>query len=229
MHKKLIVLFCVFLVLLFAFAACKRHTKYGTFIVDQQGMEHIVMTDANGVTVVDADGNLVEIVTDSRSKKPIALPTQDGTAAAQGSEYQTHPVTFPGVVEDGEAVEDGFVSVTPPEGWEQVGTGILLLQHMATDARVQISTDVGGTVEEAVEQLTGQIETLAPEGGYTQTDVTVDGLTATRTQYEISGMTVTSYLLMTENGKVCRINCTVETDKSDAANVEAVVQAIHFK
>ncbi len=229
MHKKMIVLFCVFLALLFAFAACKRHTKYGTFIVDQQGMEHIVMTDANGETVLDADGNLIEIVTDSRSKKPVALPTQNGTAAAKGSEYQTHPVTFPGVVEKAEAVEDGFCSVKLPEGWEQVGTGIILLQHMQTDARIQISTDVGGTVEGAVKQLTSQIETLAPEGGYTQTDVTIDGLPATCTRYEYSGTTVMSYLLMTENGKVCRINCTVETSKFDAADVESVVQEIHFK
>ena len=229
MHKKMIVLFCVFLALLFVFAACKRHSRYGALIVDQQGMEHVIMTDANGVTVIDQNGNLVEIMTDSGSKKPIALPTQNGTTAANAGDYQTHAVTFPGVVESGETVEDAFCTVTLPEGWEQIGSGTLLLQHTATDARIQISTDIGGTVTGAIKTLNSQIEAIAPEGGYSQENILIDGLTVTRTQYEIGNMTVTSYLLVTLNGKVCRINSTVETAKYDAANAEAVVQSIQFK
>lgn len=229
MHKKMIVLFCVFLVLLFAFAACKKHSRYGALVVDQQGMEHVIMTDANGVTVMDKDGNLVEIMTDSGNKKPIKVPTENGTKAADAGDYQTHAVTFPGIVEDDEAVEDAFCTVSLPEGWEQIGSGTLLLLHKPTDARIQISTDIGGTATGAIETLNSQIEALAPEGGYTQQDVLIDGLTATRTQYALGGMTVTSYLLITENGKVCRINCTVDTAKYDSANADAVVQSIRFK
>ena len=230
MHKKLIVLFCVFLTLLFAFAACKKHSKYGVLVVDQQGMEHVIMTDANGVTVVDSDGNLVEIVTDSRNNKPIVLPTKDGTTAAgQLSEYQTHPVTFPGIVENDAVVEDAVCRLTLPEGWEQTGSSMLLLNHTETGASIQISTDIGGTATEAIETLTGQIEAIDPEGGYTQEDVTIDGELATRTQYRLGELTVTSYLLVTEKGKVCRINCTVKTADYDRANADAVVQAIQFK
>lgn len=230
MHKKTIVLLCLFLTLLFVLAACKRHSRYGVIVVDRQGMEHVVMTDANGVTVIDGDGNLVEIVTDSQNKKPIAVPTENGTvAAAQVGDYQTHAVTFPGVVQNETALEDGICQVTLPQGWEQVGEDMLLLEHTATEARIQISTDVGGTVTGAIRTLTEQIEAIAPEGGYTQTDVTIDGLTATRTQYELQNTTVVSYLLLTENGKVCRINCTVASDKYDEANVDAVVQGIQFK
>jgi hypothetical protein len=230
MHKKPIVLLCLFLTLLFVFAACNRHSRYGTIIVDQQGMEHVVMTDANGVTVIDSDGNLIEIVTDSGNKKPIALPTQDGTAAAgRDVEYQTHPVTFPGVVENDSVVEDAICRLTLPEGWEQTGNSILLLQNTQTGAQIQISTDIGGTATGAIETLVSQIESLSPEGGYTQTDVMIDGVLATRTQYELGDMTVISYLLVTDNGKVCRVNCTVDTDKYDSADVDAVVQEIHFK
>ena len=230
MHKKMIVLFCVFLILLFSFAACKKHSKYGTLVVDQMGMEHVIMTDANGVTMIDGDGNLIEIVTDSGNKKPIAVPTVDGTAAAgQVGDYQTHPVTFPGVVENGESVEDAICQLTLPEGWEQTGSEMMLLYHAQTDARIQISTDIGGTATGAIETLNSQIEALAPEGGYTQTDVKIDGLTATRTQYELGELTVISYLLVTENSKVCRINCMVKTAEFERANVDAVVQEIHFK
>ena len=230
MHKKTITLLCLLLAFLFVFAACKRHSRYGTIVVDRQGMEHVIMTDANGVTVVDNDGNLVEIVTDSQNKKPIAVPTENGTAgAAQVGEYQTHGVTFPGVVEDGTAIEDGLCQVAVPQGWEPLGNGMMVLLHTATEARVQISTDVGGTLSDAVEKLNSQIEAVAPEGGSTQTNVTIDGLPATRTQYEMQNMTVISYLLMTENGKVCRINCLVETDKLDAADIDSVVRGIRFK
>ena len=191
-------------------------------------MEHVIMTDANGVTVMDSDGNLVEIVTDSRNNKPITLPTQDGKSAAKG-DYQTHPVTFPGIVENDVVVEDAFCQLTLPEGWAQVGQNMLILQNPSLNASIQISTDIGGTATGAIEKLTGQIESLAPEGGYTQEDVKIDGLVATRTQYRIGVMTVTSYLLVTENGKVCRIDSTVETATYDSANVDEIVQSIRFK
>lgn len=230
MCKKTIALFCVFLVVLAGFAACKKRSPYGAVIVDQQGMEHVIMTDANGVTVIDENGNLVEVMTNSADKKPIAAPTENGTVSpAQAGSYETHTVTFPGVVENGETVEDAFCSVTLPEGWEQIGNNYLILHHVETDAKVMLYTDIGGTATGAIRKLTEEVEALDPQGGYTQSDVDIGGITATRTQYELGEMTITVYLLVTGNGKVCRINCTVETDKRDAANVESLVQQIRFK
>ncbi len=231
MCKKTIALFCVFLVLLAGFAACKKHSPYGVLVVDQRGMEHVIMTDANGVTVIDDDGNLVEVMTDSGNGKPITVPTENGTVAPeQIGSYETHAVTFPGVVENGETVEDAFCILTLPEGWEQIGNNYLILRHTETDARVMLYTDIGGTATGAIDQLTEEIEALNPEGGYTQTDVTLDdGITATRTQYTMGDMTMVTFLLVTNNGKVCRIACTVAADKFDAAGVDALVQSIHFK
>ena len=230
MCKKTIALFCVFLLMLTGFAACKKHSPYGAVIVDQRGMEHVIMTDANGVTVIDNEGNLVEIMTDSSNKKPIAAPTENGTVSPlQLGSYETHAVTFPGIVENKNTVEDAFCSITLPEGWEQIGNNYLILHHTETDARVMINTDIGGSATKAIEQLTAEIEALSPEGGYTQNDIEIDGITVTRIQYEMGGMTMTSYLLVTGNGKVCRLNSTVETAKRDAADVDALVQQIHFK
>ena len=231
MHKKTIVLFCVFLALLLTFAACKKHSAYGTLIVDEQGMEHVIMTDANGVTVIDGEGRLVEVMTDSNNKKPITLPTENGTASDGGkhAEYETHPVTFPGAVENGNVVENVDCKVTLPDGWEQIGNGMLILHHTETDARIIIQSDIGGTVTGAIEKLNSEIEVLAPEKGYEQTDVTIDGILVTRTQYELGNMTLTSYLLLTDRGTVSRISSTVETDKAAAANIDALVNSIEFK
>lgn len=230
MCKKTIALFCVFLILLAGFAACKKHSPYGVLVVDQMGMEHVIMTDANGVTVINDDGNLVEIMTDSGNKKPITVPTENGTVSPdQLGKYETHAVTFPGVVENGETVEDAVCSITLPDGWEQTGINSLILCHSETGARVTLNTDVDGTATAAIKKLTEEIEQLSPEGGYTQNDVMIDGVTATRTQYSIGNLTVTTYLLVTNKGKVCRIACNVKTDQIEAANVDALVQQIHFK
>ncbi len=230
MHKKTIALFCVFLTLLFVFAACKKRSPYGALIVDQQGMEHVIMTDANGVTVVDSEGNLVEIMTDSANKKPITVPTENGTAdAVQLGKYETHPVTFPDIIESKNTVEDVCCKVTLPDAWEQIGNNYLILRHKETDACVTIHSDIGGTVTGTIDELNENLAKLSLKGDYSQTDVTIDGVLVTRTQYEIGDMTLTSYLLLSKNGKVCRIDSTVETDKRDAADVDALVQEIHFK
>ena len=230
MNKKAIALFCVFLTVLAGFTACKKRSPYGVLVVDQMGMEHVIMTDANGVTVMDTDGNLIEVMTDSGSKKPIAAPTENGTVSPdQLGSYETHAVTFPGIVENGETVEDAFCSVTLPADWEQIGNNYLILHHTVTDARVMLYTNISGTATEAIRKLTEEIEQLDPAGGYTQEDVTFSGITATRTQYALGSMTIITYLLVTVNGKVCRITSNVETDKLEASHVDALVQSIHFK
>ena len=230
MHKKTIALFCVFLTLLVTFAACKKHSPYGVILVDEKGMEHVIMTDANGVTVIDDDGNLVEVMTDSSNKKPITTAAESGKAGADKQDaYETHAVTFPGVIENGQTAENAFCIVTLPDNWDQIGNNMLILREKETDARIMIYTDVGGTVNGALEQMDSDLAVLEGEEAYSRSDVTLDGLAATRTQYELGNMTLTSYLLITEKGKIMRINTTVETAKRDAANVDAVVQLIHFK
>lgn len=215
--------------LLGCFAACKKRSPYGAVVVDQQGMEHVIMTDANGVTVVNDAGDLVEIMTNSADKKPITHPAGTGTTSADvNDQYETHAVTFPGIIEQGEKVEDAFCMVTLPAGWEQIGNNMLILRHKKTEAQVMIYTNIGGSVTEAVEELTENVKKLSPDG-YTQNDVVFEGVTATRTQYKLGELTMISYLLLSPTGKVDRVTCTVDTDKFDEADVDALVQTIRFK
>ena len=231
MNKKAIVFFCAFLALLFALAACGKHTSpYGQIVVDQQGMEHVIMTDANGVTVVDSIGNLVEIMTDSSNKKPLAAPTENGTVFAdQVGDYQTHAITFPGIVENGDQVENQDCIVTVPKGWEQIGNGTLILRHKDTDASMAIYTDLGGTLTGALEDMENTLARLSLDYDIHESDVTVDGLNAVRTQYDLDDVTQITYLLQTKNGEICRINCTVQTERLSAVDFDAVLQTVHFK
>ena len=230
MNKKAIVLFCAVLALVFAFTACRHTSPYGQIVVDQEGMEHVIMTDANGVTVVDSDGNLVEVVTDSDSKKPIAAATENGAAVSGHSdEYQTHAVTFPGIVENGDRIEDQDVVLTMPDGWEQIGGNNLILRHKKTDARIMIYADLTGTLTGALEDMDDALARMSLDNDITKTETTIDGVTAYRTQYDLNETTQITYLLQTEPGKVCRINCTVPTDKLADVDLDAVLQTVHFK
>ena len=230
MNKKAIVLVCAVLALVFAFTACRHTSPYGQIVVDQQGLEHVIMTDANGVTVVDSVGDLVEIVTDSNSKKPVAAPTENGTAfAGQEGEYQTHAVTFPGVIESGDRIEDRYVVLTLPAGWEQIGENNLILRHKDTDARIMIYADLKGSLTEALEDSDTALARLSADIGISKSETTIDGYTAYRTQYDLQDVTQITYLLQTEPGSVCRINCTVPTGKLSGADLDAVLETIHFK
>ena len=223
-------MFCAVLVPVFVFTACRHTSPYGQIVVDQQGMEHVIMTDANGVTVIDSVGDLVEIMTDSDSKKPIPAPTENGTAfAGQVGEYQTHAVTFPGIVKNGDRVENRDVILTVPDGWEQIGQGTLILRHKDTDARMTIYTDLGGTLTGALEEMDSTLARLSGDFDIAETQIKVDGVDAYRTQYDLGEVTQVTYLLQTQDLEVCRINCTVPTDKLSVVDFDAVLQTVHFK
>ena len=231
MNKKAFVFLCAFFALMFALAACgKRTSPYGAVIVDKQGMEHVIMTDANGVTVIDSEGDLVAIMTDSDSKKPIAAPTSEGTTyAGQVGEYETHAVTFPGILQEGSRVEDRRCYLTMPEGWEQIGRERLILRHLETDARITILSDMTGSLTGALRDKEEQLAKLSPEFSVQESTVTIDGLEAYRTQYDMGEVTQISYLMQPQLNKLCRINCSVPTDKLSEVDVDAVLQTLRFK
>lgn len=230
MNKKAIALFCALLAPVFVLTACKHNSPYGKIVVDEEGMEHVIMTDAKGVTVVDSEGNLVEVVTDSNSRKPIAVPTADGTAASgQESEYQTHAVTFPSFVVDGTRAEDSRLSLSVPDGWEQIGENYLILQHKDTGARMMFYTDLEGSLTAALEEMDSTLAKASMDNEITGSQTQIDGIDAYRTQYDLGDATQITYLMQPEPGRLCRINCTVQTDRLSDVDFDAVLQTVHFK
>ena len=230
MNKKTCIAFLFFLACLTALTACTRSSRYGKVIVDSKGMEHILMTDANGVTVCDKFGNLVEVGTDSDSKKPIAAPTENGTLAeGQSGEYQTQSVTFPDVMENGDVLEQQYFSVTVPEGWENVGTGRIILRHTQTGAQVSFYPDLGTSLEDKLEQMDNDRAALDADFEYNETEATVDGFNAVCGTYEIGDIVRTVYVFKTDRDMVTEITCTVQKDSRDAVDFDSVLSAVHFK
>ena len=119
--------------------------------------------------------------------------------------------------------------LTLPEGWEQIGSGTLILQHKDTEAKMMIYTDLGGTLTGAIDEMQDTLARLSLDYDFHESETTIDGVKAMRTQYDLDKITQITYLLQTESGEICRINCTVDTDKLSAVDFDAILQTVHFK
>lgn len=230
MNKKSCMALLCFFCILASFTACAKRSPYGKVIVDSKGMEHIIMTDANGVTVCDKFGELVEVVTDSGNKKPIAAPTENGTLAeGQSGEYQTQSITFPDVVENGDVLEEQYYSVRVPDGWENVGKGRIILRHKATGAQVSVYPDMTGTVDSKLEQMDRDRAALSTDLEYSQVETTVCGFKAVCCDQKIGEIHRLTYVFMTDRDMLTEIACTVKLENESAVDFDAVLSAIQFK
>lgn len=230
MNKKSCVALLCFFCILASFSACAKRSPYGKVIVDSRGMEHIIMTDANGVTVCDKFGELVEVVTDSANKKPVTAPIESGTfAEGQSGEYQTQSITFPDVVENGDVLEEKYYKVTVPDGWENVGTGRIILRHKATGAQVSVYPDMTGSVESKLEQMENDRAALSVDMEYNEYETTVCGFKAVCCDHKIGEIHRLTYVFMTDRNMLTEIACTVKLENENAVDFQAVLSAIQFK
>lgn len=229
-------MFLVFIITLFAFAACEKHSKYGVLIVDKQGMEHVLATDKNGVTIQDKHGNLVEVMTDSKSKKPIPAPTQTVTdesgetvSVIQKDEYATNSITFPNLIENEEMAENKYYSITIPEGWTQDGATRIILCHTETGATVSIYDDMGDSVASVLQKMEDSRAKLSnAEYEFEQTDSEVGEIPATCVSYKIGNVIRKTYVLSVGT-TVFQITCTVDAAKEQSVDFNSVLNSIVFK
>lgn len=103
MQKKIIAAAALVLALTLLFVACGK----GPTITTQEGFEYPLVTDEEGSTVVDANGNLVIYVTDENGKY-----VED-----TNGELQTNSVTFPSKLVSDNKIETSLYTWTLPDGW----------------------------------------------------------------------------------------------------------------
>ena len=227
MHKKAIALLSAALVLAGMLTACGRHSRYGEVIVDRHGMEHVIMTDKDGVTVCDKNGNLVEIMTGS-DKKPLPAVTENGTAAAaQQGEYQTNSITFPAPIEKHGVVEDQYCSISVPDGWTKLDDKNIMLVHEATNAQITITPHAADTASAYIEKVQTDCATVGAQ--YETSDETIDGLAAHTLRYTVDGLQFRLYVVTVRADNITAILCTADEDKAEQADFDAVLQTLRFK
>ena len=237
MNKRFLCVFLVFIIAMFAFAACQKQSKYGILIVDEQGMEHVLATDENGVTIQDKRGNLVEVMTDSKSKKPVPAPTQtvtdengEAVSVIQKDEYATNSITFPNIIENEEKAENRYYSVAIPEGWVQEGSNRIILRHTETDATVSFYDDMGDNVESVLEEMEKSRAKLSDDAEYefNSTETKVGDTDAVLVSYRFGTVIRNTYVFAVK-GTVFQITCTVDTDAEQQVDFDSVFNSIVFK
>lgn len=110
MEKKIIAVACVLVILAVTLAACG--SKY-LIVENDDGMEYAAVTDEEGNTVVNEQGDIVVYVTDV-----------DGDLVTDtNGEPQTNSITIPSVIADGDTVETADYTLTMPDGWTANSNG----------------------------------------------------------------------------------------------------------
>lgn len=147
MQKKIIAACCLTVAVTLIFASCGN--KYQ--MIETNGVLHPVVTDAEGNTEVNEDGQIAVYVTDSSGD---VVTNSDGSA-------QKNYVDFPDVIvnDKNNTVETSLYKLTMPEGWEAGANGIFYKKGTDDSCYVQIvliqqlSTDHFETFDSVMNQI----------------------------------------------------------------------------
>lgn len=234
MSKKYISAVALVFAFLFILASCGKGSRYGTLITDEKGMTHVLATDANGNTIQDGNGNLVEIITD-KNGKPVTVPeayatNEDGSVvvSVEGGNYASQAITFPNVISNGKTVETADLVLPVPKGWEQTGTFSIILKHTDTGAMLDITNDVEDTVDNVVKGIEDMQSMITGEFKYDKQDTDISGYEAVKCHYDL-GKTQRYIYVVSVNFNVYRFGCTVNTEDESKIDFEAIINNVQFR
>lgn len=161
MEKKIIAVACALLMLVMAFTACGK-----VIVTGDNGIEYEAVTDEEGNTVVNEDGEILVYVTDGDG---------DYIEDANG-EPQTNVIDFPSVIAGDGIVETPYYTLTVPEGWTAEDDGRLVRDdNGSTYIQITRLGEAGGVTPQAyVEARQGMIDGVVSQlqADYPDTAVT---------------------------------------------------------
>jgi hypothetical protein len=222
---------------IFIFAACEKKSRYGVLITDEIGMTHVLATDSDGATIQDGNGNLVEVVTDSDSKKPIPLPNaqsgtegeKDGEKQKRAKEYQTQSITFPAFIENRDSVEVAAYVMPKPKGWEMTGSASIILKDTGTETIIDTYEGGYATVQEGREAIDEQRVKLEKDIPFSyEEDYKICGTSGIKCHYDLGDTQRYLYLVMV-NDTVYRFGVTIKTEHDGKVDYEGILNGIKFR
>lgn len=150
MNKKYIAVVAATLAFATLFAACSKKYNKDRVLVDDEGNTHILATDANGETMQDEYGNIVEVITDDKGKE-----VED-----KAGEKQTQGVTYPDLLTVGNTVQNKYIKVEVPEGWEQTGKINMMLENKDCGAQLQLLVNEDKDIEKVLSEYVSNEQAL---------------------------------------------------------------------
>ncbi len=228
MLKYVAILLC-FASIITVFAACSNKDDNSLIFkekgkiyyrLDEDDDAYELVTDANGVTVVDEQGNLLWKVTD-----------------AEGQD-QTHPVSFPTYLEDGKEISCQQFTIKMPKGWENIGNFKIMLRNSKEDLQIDYSffenSENGKeTVENAIQEMNKLFQPSVDAGEATvkQEQTQVGGRDATKVTVEFTNDNPSYselYYIQLSSG-VMYFMCTAPYEAKGEFNFKAVLDTIEYR
>ncbi len=224
--KYVAILLC-FASIITVFAACSKEDENSLIFkekgkiyyrLDADDDAYELVTDSNGVTVVDEQGNLLWKVTDSEGKD------------------QTHPVSFPTYLEDGKEISCQQFTIKMPKGWENIGNFKIMLKNAKENLQIDYSF---------IEEPDKTVDTLIEEGikKLFQPSIDAGEATAKQEQTQIGGRDATKLIIefTTENPSYSEIYyvkistgimvfmCSAPYESKGEFNFKAVLDTIEYR
>lgn len=172
-----------------AFAACSKEDNENKLVYEEDGKIYYrkdigedayeLATDKNGVTLVDGQGNLLWKVTN-----------------AQG-EDQTHPVSFPAYLNDGDKISCQQFSITVPKGWSNTGKTMIMLRSKDGAEKIDYSffgAEEDGTIPTAASRV-AELEKLF------ELKIADGTAKITSSAVQVSGRDATKVVIVTDGAK----------------------------
>lgn len=218
-------------VCLAAFAACSSEDNENKLIYKEGGKIYYrpeqgeaayeLATDANGVTRVDEDGNLLWKVTNA-----------DG-------EDQTHAVSFPAILDDGKSVSCQQFSIKLPRGWEKMNSETaFMIRNEKDSAQIDYSffdnaENENNTAEGRVKMLEEMFKPSVDDGKATieVSDTQVSGRDAKKIVLKTSGKKdayLEVYFVDTAKG-VMSFSCACPFEDGGKYDFKAVLDTIEYR
>lgn len=164
MKKQITAIVLCTVLLLTTFAACGK--KY-LVITDEEGYTHYAVTNENGNTVINSDGNIAVFNTD---KNGDAVTNNDGSLYTEG-------VTFPAAVVNGNYFETADFRWEFSDEWNLAPNQIT---KKDSSLRVTLYTEQDMNYDDLMEKVRKGVEILGDEGReamqVTETPVEVPGI-----------------------------------------------------
>ena len=176
-----------------------------------------LVTDSNGETVVDKEGNMLWKVTDAEGKE------------------QTHPVSFPSYINDGRKVSCQQFTMTLPSGWTNNGNLKIILKSKDEGMTIDYSFYEDATSEERIEDIRQLVKDSVDKKliKLTENDCTVAGRKAKMIVIDCDKTEVQSYselYFIDTDGGCMAFMCAVD-DYADAgkAKFKSVLDSIEYR
>ena len=209
------------------FAACSKKDD-GSLVFKDKGKIYYradpddspkeLATDANGVTLVDEQGNLLLNIVDD-----------------EGVQH-THPVSFPEFVKEGKKISCQQFTITVPRGWENIGNTKIMLRNSKEGLQMDYSffdADEGNNEEKVVSDLENFLKFTVESGEATvsKEDINIAGRDGTKLIFDYHGdePAYSEFIIVPVSTGVLMFTCVTPYEEKGDFEFKSILDTLEYR